>query len=82
MKDETQGIPVEEFVGLRPKMYSLLYHQDGREVEKKTAKGVAKIVTKRDIRHSHYKECLFNRKRTINNMWQLRIYKHTIRLSI
>ncbi|KAK3733350.1 hypothetical protein QZH41_003614 [Actinostola sp. cb2023] len=39
MKDETHGLPIEEFVGLRPKMYSLLYHEEGREVEKKTAKG-------------------------------------------
>ncbi|KAK3711743.1 hypothetical protein QZH41_018479, partial [Actinostola sp. cb2023] len=38
MKDETHGLPIEEFVGLRPKMYSLLYHEEGREVEKKTAK--------------------------------------------
>ena len=25
MKDETAGIPIEEFVGLRSKMYSLTY---------------------------------------------------------
>ena len=25
MKDETAGVPIEEFVGPRPKMYSLLY---------------------------------------------------------
>ena len=25
MKDETHGIPIQEFIGLRPKMYSILY---------------------------------------------------------
>ena len=64
MKDETHGIPITEFVGLRPKMYSLLYAEDGREVEKKTAKGIAKHVTKKSIRHAHYRDCL-RKKRTL-----------------
>ena len=34
-KDETHGILIEEFVGLRPKMYSLLYIENNRMVEKK-----------------------------------------------
>ena len=78
MKDETHGIPVQEFVGLRPKMYSLLYQEGGRDVEKKTAKGIAKYVTKRDIRHAHYKDCLFLKKRTMATMKQLRSDKHEI----
>ncbi|KAK3754328.1 hypothetical protein QZH41_017839 [Actinostola sp. cb2023] len=63
MKDETHGLPIEELVGLRPKMYSLLYHEEGREVEKKTAKSVAKHVTKHRIRHTHYRDCLFEKKK-------------------
>lgn len=47
MKDETSGQVIEEFVGLRPKMYSLLYTKRDennveKKVEKETAKGVAK----------------------------------------
>ena len=38
MKDETHGIPIDEFVGLRPKMYSILFTEDSNQVEKKTAK--------------------------------------------
>ncbi|KAK3735533.1 hypothetical protein QZH41_005010 [Actinostola sp. cb2023] len=68
MKDETHGLPIEEFVGLRPKMYSLLYHEEGREVEKKTAKGVAKHVTTHRIRHTHYRDCLFEKK---NERWRI-----------
>ena len=56
MKDETHGIPIQEFVGLRPKMYSITYTEENNEVEKKTAKGIKKCVTKRVIRHKSYKE--------------------------
>ena len=50
MKDETAGVPIQEFVGLRSKMYSILY--GGKE--KKTAKGVKKAVVKRNIKHADY----------------------------
>ena len=78
MKDETHGIPIQEFVGLRPKMYSLLYLEEGREVEKKTAKGIAKHVTKRHVRHAHYRDFLFLKQRTMNNMTQLRSIRHQL----
>ena len=56
MKDETAGIPIEEFVGLRPKMYSLMYYG----TEKKRAKGVKKHTVAK-LRHSQYRETLFRR---------------------
>ena len=52
MKDETHGIPIQEFIGLRPKMYSILYTENDKQVEKKTAKGIKKSVTKRKLRHA------------------------------
>ena len=45
MKDECGGSVVEEFVGLRPKMYSLKYGSQG----KKTAKGVKKCVMENQL---------------------------------
>ena len=33
MKDETYGVPTEEFVGLRPKMYSILFTENNKPVE-------------------------------------------------
>ena len=78
MKDETHGVPIEEFVGLRPKMYSLLYTEHSKTVEKKVAKGIAKNVTKREIRHEHYKECLFNRKQQMASMHQIRSFQHNV----
>ena len=44
-------MPMEEFVGLRSKCYSMLF-DSGREM--KRAAGVKKGVVKRKLRHSHY----------------------------
>ncbi len=71
MKDETHGIPIQEFVGLRPKMYSILYTENDKQVEKKTAKGIKKSVTKRKLRHASYKECLLEKKQTMASMNQI-----------
>ena len=54
-KDETAGVPIIEFVGLRSKMYSLL-KVDGNT--KKTCKGVNKVVKDEIIKHKHFKEAL------------------------
>ena len=79
MKDETHSLPIIEFVGLRPKMYSLLFNnQKNQIVEKKTAKGIAKNVTEREIRHGHYKDCLFNRKQQMASMHQIRSFNHNL----
>ena len=61
-KDETHGIPIEELFGLRPKMYSLLYTENNKAVEKKVLKGITKYFTKQKIKHGHYKQCLFNQE--------------------
>ena len=45
-KDETVGIPIREFVGLRSKMYSYLKDND---LEGKTAKGFKKNIIKKNI---------------------------------
>ena len=78
MKDETHGIPIQEFVGLRPKMYSILYTENDKPVEKKTAKGIKKSVTKQKLRHASYKECLLEKKQTIASMNQIRSESHEI----
>ena len=78
MKDETHGIPIQEFIGWRPKMYSILFTENDKLVEKKTAKGIKKSVTKRKLRHANYKECLFEKRQTMVNMNQIRSERHEI----
>ena len=55
-KDEMKGAIVEEFVGLRAKMYSILW--TGGSV--RTCKGISTCVNKFVHKHEMYKECLLN----------------------
>jgi hypothetical protein len=57
MKDETAGLPIEEFIGLRAKLYSF---RTGGHEEKK-AKGVVKRVIQKKIQFDDYKRVLFER---------------------
>ena len=57
-KDECAGRPISEFIGLRPKMYSIL-EASGKNIKK--AKGVSRTVVKKDLRHDLYRRCLEER---------------------
>jgi len=59
-KDECDGKPAHEFVGLRPKMYSLQL-PEGKE--KKTGKGIQKRFVKTKIKHSDYRRCIQSEQR-------------------
>ena len=52
-KDEANGKPITEFVGLRPKMYSFLIDDKGHTTEKHRAKGIKRGAS-REIRHQQY----------------------------
>ena len=56
-KDETLGKPIIEFVGLRPKMYSFLVEEKGKQVDKHRAKGINRAASQ-SLRHQHYKDQL------------------------
>ena len=58
-KDEVSGTPINEFIGLRSKMYS--YLKDTDECGE-AAKGIKKNVTKKGIKHQNYENVLFNNK--------------------
>ena len=62
IKDETAGVTIQEYVGLKPKMY--LYLVDDNSEHKKV-KGINKniVVT---ISHNKYKDILLN---VWNNRW-------------
>ena len=55
-KDETDGVPIVEFCGLRSKMYSIKLENDK---EKKTGKGIKKSALKKKVNHENYLQCLF-----------------------
>ena len=58
MKNETAGAAIEEFVGLKPKIYSFLV---GDVSEHKKAKSVNRNVVA-TISHNEYKDVLLNNK--------------------
>ena len=75
MKDECAGRLIAEYVGLRPKMYSIL-EADGRNIKK--AKGVKKSVVSHNIRHEDYVKTLSEKKTSRHSMHVLRSKGHNI----
>ena len=73
-KDEHKGNLRKEFVGLRPKMYSIL-EADG--YEKKTAKGIAK-KTSAKICHGRYLHTFYNEASTSVTFNQIKSIMHEI----
>ena len=73
-KDEAAGKQIEEFVGLRSKLYS--YKMAG--VDYKKAKGVKKNVVKKSITHEDYRDCLFTRRDQSRTMNVIRSHHHDI----
>ena len=54
-KDETNGVPILEFIGLRAKMYSIRLGDDSTKL---TAKGIDRGFVKKHIKHEQYRMCL------------------------
>jgi len=73
-KDETEGVRITEFVGLKPKMYAFTM-EDGKC--KKTAKGVSRPVVK-TLGFDDYKGVLFSRKAIKRDMHAIRSFKHEL----
>ena len=76
MKDEAGGKIIEEFVGLRSKLYSVRMYEDKKEEKK--CKGIKKSVIKKTITHQDYKDCLISGKKQMRSMNIIRSYKHEI----
>ena len=74
MKDELNGEIIEEFVGLRAKLYSLKTKKE----EKKEATEVKKNVVKKDISNQDYIDCLFEERKFMHTMQAIRSFKHQL----
>ena len=70
MKDETAEVVIEEFVTLKPKMYSYLHNS-----KHKKAKGVNRNVVA-TISHSKYKDVLLNKKCLRHSMNRIQSKDH------
>ena len=74
-KDEVGGRGIEEFIGLRAKLYS---YKMFKGEESKKCKGIKKSVIKKSITHEDYKTCLFTGKEQLRKMNVIRSYDHEI----
>lgn len=76
-KDEAGGKIIEEFVGLRAKLYAYKMFEGDKKEEKK-CKGVKKSVIANDIRFADYKKCLFDGTKEFRKMTVIRSRKHEV----
>ena len=74
-KDEAAGEVIDEFVGLRAKLYS---YKMLKGEESKKCKGVKKSVVKKSIAHEDYKKCLFTGKEQLRRMNVIRSHRHEV----
>ena len=74
-KDEAVGKVIDEFVGLRAKLYSYKMFEGE---ESKKCKGVKKLVVKKSIMHEDYKKCLFTGKEQLRRMNTIRSHGHEV----
>ena len=74
-KDETEGVPIREFIGLRSKMYSI---ELDNEEDKRTAKGIVKNVIKKELKHEIYKNVLETSGKMYSDMKVIKSEKHEI----
>ena len=74
-KDETAGVPIKEFIGLKSKMYSVPLDN---EKNSKKAKGVKKNVIKKGITRQDYYDVLHESKVMHHQMKTIRSDCHQI----
>jgi hypothetical protein len=76
MKSETGSAHIKEFIGLKPKMYSL-YVPDISKITPKV-KGVKKSFVKKNLSHAMFVDALTNRQTTSSNFHTFRSSNHQI----
>lgn len=74
MKDEGNSKIFTHFVGLAPKLYSLI----GIDIHKNAAKGIKKSVVKKSLRHEHFVNCLHHQKTYMTESTMIRSYTHEV----
>jgi hypothetical protein len=78
-KDETKGVEIKEFVGLRSKMYSYTI-DDGKAqpLKCRKAKGISAAAVREDISHSDYLSCLTENNRMNVSLYAFRSTNHVV----
>ena len=76
-KDETNGKPITEFVGLRAKCYT--YDVEGKSTkDSKKCKGIKKVVVKKRLTIDDYRHCVYGHEPKLLPMNVIRSHKHEL----
>ena len=75
LKFEYGNKVINEFIGLKSKLYSILYDETQN---KKAAKGLQKATLKKYVNHEHYRNVILNNKIYINKMKRIESKKHSV----
>jgi hypothetical protein len=75
-KDELNGQIMEEFIGLKSKMYAYKLHETGKESKK--AKGIKKNVVQKEIRFEDFRKCLLSKQPIYKKQNIFKCEKHDI----
>ena len=71
MKDETAGVTIKEFVGLKSKMYPFLVDNSERKIAKSVKKNVVATIS-----HNEHKDVFSNNKCIRNSMKKIQSKDH------
>jgi len=77
-KDEMNSVPICEFLALNPKVYTINYCVDNKMKNKKTLKGVSKVVVKNEISYNDYKNVLDTNEQVKRYVTSIRSFKHQL----
>ena len=75
LKSEYGEKNMNEFVGLKSKLYSILYDETSN---KKTAKGLQKTILNKYINHQHYRDVILNKKIFSSSMKRIQSKDHSL----
>ena len=75
LKSEYGEKNVNEFVGLKSKLYSIVYDETSN---KKTAKGLQKSILNKHIVHQHYKDVILNNSLFATSMNRIQSKEHKL----
>ena len=88
-KDELNGFSINEWVGVRAKVYSFTIHRDQEndfleykkikgDICTKKLKGVKRSIVKNKITHEHYKQCVLENKSKSATFISFRSFQHQL----
>ena len=74
-KDELEGVPMDHFSSLNPKVYAF---QTAENQETRKAKGVSKVVIKKEINKSDYTHVLNTGEHINKDVYAIRSMEHKV----